>query len=319
MELDLSKSEIQTPSGEALIGLYQMLMEAFPVDRPVFSEMIATGKPFYTWTPYALYLDDELLGNVSLMPVRIWLGGQTIEVVGVASVATREAYRKRGIAKHIMQHCLAIVDQQRLPAVLFTGLPNVYKGLGFQAIHQTYLAAASSRLPRRPENHNFEVIEHLDDGQIDILARIYADEYPNYDGKVVRDSRYWQLYKLLLHNYPSPRIVLCRWNGQAVGYARLEPETDRLLVSELCSNGSATAVAEALMAFAARYASQLGLDLVSLALPPDHFAKEILRRHGVLVEAEPPGSHRETFMVRPPPGHGLGELAQLQWSLADKF
>ena len=69
----------------------------------------------------------------------------------------------------------------------------------------------------------------------------------------------------------------------------------------------------------AQYASQRGLDRVSFALPQNHFVREVLQRRDVPLAPEPPASHRETFMVRPPPGKDLGELADLQWSLADKF
>ena len=77
------------------------------------------------------------MGNVSLMPMRIWLGGRPTEVAGIASVATRKEHRRQGVAKRLMRHVLAIVDEWKMPAVLFTDLPNVYEGLGFHSIEQT--------------------------------------------------------------------------------------------------------------------------------------------------------------------------------------
>jgi predicted acetyltransferase len=319
MGLDLSQSEIRTPTGEALLRLYEMLMEAFPVDRPVFTEMITKGKRFYTWTPYALYLGEELLGNVSLMPARIWLGAEPLKVVGVASVATRKPYRRKGVAKRLLQHTLQMVDDEEAPAVLFTDLPAVYEGRGFRRIGQTCAAASTSRMRFEGKRFECKVLDTLDQPRLEQLAEIYAQEYPNYDGKVIRDADYWQLYQMLFNLYPNPKIVVCTGGGHALGYARVETEKDRLLVSELCSPPSAVEVTEALLAFLADHAPQVERELITFALPPGHFAWQILQRYQIPLEPEPAGAHRGTFMVRPAAGELLGPLEHLQWSLADKF
>jgi predicted acetyltransferase len=319
MDVDLSKCRIRTPTGDKLLPLYQMLMEIFPTDRPVFAEIIEKGRRFYTWTPYALYRSDELLGNVSLMPVRIWMAGRPVKVVGIASVATRKQYRRKGVARRLLQHVLNVVDQQRAPAVLLTGLPAVYQGLGFETIGQTYLAASTERVSFPGRGLDSEILGHLDPGHLEQLAEIYAGPYPNYDGKVVRDPDYWQLYQMLFDLQPRWKILSCVRHGRMVGYARVEVEDDRLLVSELCCQASAGGVAEGLLHFVADRARQAERPRISFALPPGHFAGEVLRRGNVPLEPEPAGAPREAFMVRPPLGEPLGRFARLQWSLADKF
>jgi GNAT superfamily N-acetyltransferase len=303
-----------------LIELYRMLMEVFAVDRGVFSEMISTGKSFYTWTPYALYSGDVLVGNVSLMPIRIRLGGRTVEVMGVASVATPEPFRGQGVATRLLRHCLDIVDRKRLPAVLFTGMPRFYEKMGFKAIQQTYLEAAAGDLRGATTVRDTEIAGQLDAPQVETMARIYLEEYPEYDGTVVRDWQYWQLYQMLVNNSPNVRIATWRSSGgEAVGYARLELEEDRVLISELCCDPSRRAVAKDLVACAVRQALRSGKALISFALPHGHFLSETLAGEGVPFRPEPRGPHRETFMTRPPAGGTLGKLAGLQWSLADKF
>ena len=318
MKLDLAECEIRTPGGDDLLALYRMLMDVFPVDRPVFTEMIETGKRFYTWTPYALYQGAELLGSVSLMPVGIWLGGQAVEVVGIASVATRKEHRRKGVARHLMRHGLGIVDERSAPAVLLTDLPAVYEGLGFKAVKQTYPAACVPEMDFGTGGFDCELVDCLDQGRLERMASIYADEYPNYDGKVFRDRDYWRLYQMLFDLYPKSRILLCTSHERTLGYARIEVEGDRLLLSELCARADAVE-ATALLGFVADCARQVGVGLVTLALSPDHFASETLQRHGVLLQPEPAGAHRETFMVRPRPGEPPGPLERLHWSLADKF
>ncbi len=318
MKLDLSECEIRTPTGDDLADLYGMLIDVFPVDRPVFTEMIETGKSFYTWTPYALYRRGELLGNVSLVPLRIWLSGQPTEVAGIASVGTRKEHRRKGVAQHLMRHALAIVDEWKMPAVLFTDLPKLYEGLGFHSIEQTYPSAPVGRMEFAAEGFQCEVVDTLDQGRLDQMARVHADAYPNYDGKVVRDPDYWQLYQMLFNPFPKPKMLFLTDPRRIVGFARCEVEDDRLLVAELCAPANPTRVSESLLGFARDYACQLHRDSITLALPPDHFALETLRRL-IPLEPERPGAHRETFMVRPPAGEPLGPLDRLHWSLADKF
>ena len=319
MELDLSKCRIHTPTGDELLRLYRMVMEVFVGDRPVFAEMIEKGRRFYTWTPYTLYLGNELLGNVSLMPMRIWLEGRITQTVGIASVATPKRYRRMGVAKHLMGHCLGVIDRQKMPAVLLTNLPGMYQWAGFEAVDQAYPAASTRQVDFAKRGFDCKLLETLAEDHLEEMARLYAQEYPNYDGKVVRDPDYWQLYQMLFNPYPKIKVLFCIRDGRVLGYARLELEDDRLLVSEICGDASGTDVAETLLGFMADYARQVGRDLVTFALPPDHFAKQILNHHDVQLQPEPPGAHRETFMVRPRAGELLGPLERLQWSLADKF
>lgn len=316
---DLSKCEVRTPTGAALVDLYEMLIEVFPVDRPVFTEMIEKDRRFYTWTPYALYEGERLLGNVALVPMRIWLEGEPAEVVGVASVATRSEYRRQGVARHLLRHAMGLVDERRLPAVLLTGMPRVYTGLGFQAVAQAYLAAPARSVDFASAGLECRLAERLQPSQLDEMAKLYAGGYPDYDGKVVRDPDYWQLYEMLFNPYPNVKLVFCVAPGGLAGYLRFEIEDDRLLISELCCRATLADAARALLGFAAGYARQSGRDLLTVALPSEHFAVQMLREAGVPLEPEPLGAHREAFMARPAQGEPLGRLGRIAWSLADKF
>ncbi len=319
MEIDFSKCRICTPTGDDLLALYRMLMEVFVDDRPVFTEMIEKGKRFYTWTPHALYLGNEVLGNASLVPMRIWLGGQVTGIIGIASVGTPEQYRRRGIARYLVQHCLKIIDRQKAVSILLTELPVMYEKAGFKAIDQTCLAASVRQMDFADKGFECELLERIGDRQIEQIVRIYAEEYPNYDGKVVRDPDYWQLYAMLFNLHQRSRILFCIRDGRVLGYGRFDVEADRLLVSEICCEESATDVVEALLGFITDYALQAGVDLVTFALPVDHFARPILESRGIPLEPEPAGARRETFMVRLAASEGLEPFDRLQWSLADKF
>jgi hypothetical protein len=73
------------------------------------------------------------------------------------------------------------------------------------------------------------------------------------------------------------------------------------------------------LGFAAGYARQSERHPLTLALPSEHFAVQMLLEAGVPLEPEPPGAQREAFMARPAQGEPLGPLGRIAWSLADKF
>lgn len=316
MKTDLSNCEIRTLTDGDRLPLYRLLTEVFPTDRPLISELIDHEERFPNWPAYTLWSDNEILGNVSLAPMQVWLDGRLIELAGIAWVATREEYRRQGIAKRLLRHVLEVVDAEGLPSALGTELPGVYESLGFVAVEQTYLAAPVRQLASgRPkcESRTYQV---LPPDLVETMARMYAGADSNRDGRVVRDREYWQLYRALFDGNPNVSLLVREHQGRAAGYVRIETEDDRLLVSELCCPANA---AEALLGCVAQLAMDTKRETITLALPRDHPAMQILRRSAVALEPELAGASREIFMVRAPGSQPLGPLGKLQWPLCDKF
>jgi predicted acetyltransferase len=318
MILDFNDCDIRTPAESDRGPLYQILAEQFPSDGPVFQEFLEHQGRLYTWVPYTLCRSEEILGNVSLMPMRVWFEGRLRQIVGIASVATRPQYRGCGIAKHLLRHCLELVDRQQLPCALFTGLPRVYEGAGFRTVEQRYLGVPAKRLRFEESDAACTELESLDHSTSKLLAVLYARS-PSYVGKLDRDPDYWPLYRILFNAYPRVRLAVVRSGDEARGYVRWETENDRLLISELCAEPNDDRLIRLLLDHVAGRAESLGLPWITLALPPDHFVRLTLEDRGIALAPEPPGSPREPFMVRPPRGESPDAWGRLPWSLADKF
>ena len=319
MTIDLSNCEIRMPAGDERLPVYRLLMEIFPADRPLITELIGEEERFPNWPAYTLCWGNEILGNVSLAPMQVWLDGRSIELVGIAWVATREKYRRQGVAKRLMGHVLEVVDAEGLPSVLFTGLPGVYEPLGFEAVEQVYLAAPARQLSSGRPKFESRIHQTLTPNLVETTARIHARANANHDGQVVRDAKYWQLYRALFNGNPNVGLLVCEQEGRAAGYVRVETEDDRLLVSELSCVPAASDVAQTLLGCVAELATESERETITLALPREHPGMQILSRCGVALTPEPAGAARETFMVRAPGGQSLGPLKRLQWPLCDKF
>jgi len=155
---------------------------------------------------------------------------------------------------------------------------------------------------------------------LDALARLYADALPDYDGKLVRDAAYWRWYACALQHAPQKRLLVCRRGDEAVGYARVETEEDRTLLSEFCCAPEDRETIEALLSFVQKATISRGLQRLTLALPMQHFLWPVLSAMGLGTSREEPLERREVFMVRGPRAALLPpEARALQWSLADKF
>lgn len=318
MSIDFTQCQICSPVGRQLMGMYKTLWEIFPYDRPVYEEMISSGAQLYTLTNYALYCGDRFLGNAGLIPMKVHMGGNIVDIIGVGAVATVPQYRKQGIARYLMRHCMNIVDSQQRHSILFTELPAVYEHHGFSAVSQVYKGVYAEALKFKHAGFACRLISILQDDQIEKMSEVYDRKFPAYTGKVVRDQSYWRLYKMLFNPYPKPRIVMCFDGENLKGYMRFETEDDRFTITEVCTAPEEREVTETLLAFMLDTLD--GNDrFITFALNPQHHVFRMLNHKGAMVTNEPEGVRREIFMARSAVGQKLGSLGHMQWSLADKF
>ena len=185
----------------------------------------------------------------------IWWKGSVINLIGIGAVATIPTHRKKGVAAHLLQYALDLIDQQEQASVLFTNVPAVYEKHGFKIVDQQHYRSISvTQIAPNRNEYRHELIEVITDEHVSKMQYIYRDIYPNYDGKVVRDEEYWEAYKMWFNPYQKPKIVFCSSGEKLAGYARFETENDRLIISELCCGKDDTAVIESLFAYVADYA-----------------------------------------------------------------
>ena len=315
---DLRRAKIRPPRGDEWPALCRMLTEVWPVERWLWDGVRSGEIDLYRWRSMCMFLDDTVLGSVSRIDITIRLKGRPVVVAGIGAVTTAAAYRRMGIAKRLLTEILKDVDRDGLPSALFTDLPRVYESSGFHAVAQDYPALSTGQIPINAFGLHAEQIETLDDLAIQRMARVYSGEYPDYDGKVVRDPDYWKWYGEFFNHAQGKRIIICRCGDSDLGYVRVEGEPDRMLVSEFCCAPGDAETARALLSFAQEAAVGRGLKLITLALPQAHFLWDLLRRNQVPSEPET-GARRESFMVRGPKGREPTELGQFNWSLGDKF
>ncbi len=314
---DFSTCEIRTPrTPRELNRLYDMLAEVFPVEKDLFQDIASGSRTLYHWEPHTLYQGDEPLGNVSIVMFQLSEGVRLRETAGIASVATPERYRGLGIAKRLMTHVLEAVDAKNLPSILFTSLPRVYAGLGYQCIDQGVKQAAAKPVSLA-DRLTVRRLTRLDDEALKTMAALYAGLL-SHDGKLFRDPEYWRTYGAAANASDKTEFAFCSRGYRVRGYARVEYENDRVLLNEFHAPVDSHGITAALWNWACLSAEEKGLDTIALALPATHGLWSFLQHNGVEVERET-GVDREFFMTRMPMRERLKWLADLRWPLSDKF
>ena len=117
------------------------------------------------------FLDDrgELVASAAVFALTLMVGGAIVDAIGIQSVATRPAWRRRGVARALLRHVLEWCDGQGRPVLLMTDIPMFYSPLGFVNHRQTAFRGPAPRPARTPH-----LARRLDLTRPDDLALVVA-------------------------------------------------------------------------------------------------------------------------------------------------
>ena len=327
MSFELSNCTVRTPvTGAEKKLLYRMLAEVFPVEQELFQQLENGSKHLYNWTPHTLFHLGEPVGNISTVKFTLRSGSGFQETCGFASVATVPHCRGKGVAGFLIKIVLQKTDLENLPSILFTSLPQVYEGSGFKLIPQNLLQTDVKKIDLK---HDFQMrtIETITNETVQKLSDIYeiSENAICRDGALRRDAPYWNIYRDFFNQGSKTRIILCLKNDDICGYARIEYETGRILLSELnVSNPRAGYPFHAHEAHTAIWnevcsaADKKNVRRISIALPEGHELQKVLTHNDFPLVSET-DARREVFMIRQPVDKHISWLDTLHWPLSDKF
>ena len=83
------------------------------------------------------YLDGSVIvANISCKPTPLMIGGRHVMAGELQGVATRPAYRRRGLVRDLMRHVLAYAEGRYECLFLYTGIPDFYRRFGFRRLDE---------------------------------------------------------------------------------------------------------------------------------------------------------------------------------------
>ncbi len=170
--------------------------------------------------------EDTLLALVEGRPVAcvqifskwIRLRGETVGLGGIGSVATADAYRKRGLASTLVRRAIQEMERRGMAlSLLFTGLLSFYQRLGFVPVPQPRRLLHRPLPPPDPDPGLGSRAFTRDD--LPAVRDLYETYSASFEASTVRDTSYWES-QLGYAGNPDEDFRLAQRDGRIVAYTR---------------------------------------------------------------------------------------------------
>lgn len=213
-------------------AVLEILCQAFGLD-------IAAARPIFYGDPYYDLSHKRVLplpgaGIVScltIVPTLLRIGGVVVPAAGVAGVATRPAFQRRGFAAALLTATVpALYSEMGFPvALLHPVSAPFYRRFGWEfASRSVRWLSAPSSLPQNPEA---ACVRPAQDFDWPAIAALHDDETSGGTGSFARDTRRWQIVRLPV---PNREAFVYEQGGRVTGYGVFERH-DVLHLLELVS------------------------------------------------------------------------------------
>lgn len=213
-------ADVRAARPEDAEAVLEILCLAFGLDtdaaRPIFY-----GDPYFDLS-YKRVLSMPGVGSVScltVVPTCLRVGGVVVPAAGVAGVATRPAFQRRGYAAALLAATVpALWSELGFPlALLHPVSAPFYRRLGWEYASQSvrWLSAPGSL----PSSANAGCVRPARSSDWPVIARLHEAATCADTGAFARDSRRWQIARLPV---PSRETVVFEHGGKVTGYCIFE-------------------------------------------------------------------------------------------------
>lgn len=144
--------EIRTQCQHEWDDVVALIDEAFAPDRSA-GELARRIRESAGWIPELSFVatdsgTDPLVGQVLFSTITMRTGdGAAVDVLTLTPLAVAAPYRRRGIARRLVEHGLAVCAVRTEPVVVLEGDPRMYVRLGFRRASELGIERPSERIP----------------------------------------------------------------------------------------------------------------------------------------------------------------------------
>lgn len=125
----------------------RLLWDTFHLDVSPLREMDLADPSYRAFR----YVDAgrRCVANAASFTLPLIVNGRHVTAMGLQSVATRPAWRGRGLSRDLLRRALAWCDANAPLTYLMTTIPEFYETLGFRVVPQFAFVGEAPALPRR--------------------------------------------------------------------------------------------------------------------------------------------------------------------------
>ncbi|MFH1568265.1 MAG: GNAT family N-acetyltransferase, partial [Gemmatimonadota bacterium] len=189
-----------------------------------------------------------------------------LRVGGIGGVGTEEEYRRRGLARQVLERCVELMTREGYDASFLFGIQDFYHRFGFatcmaeqELVIDTVAARrAEKRLRVRPMRRN----------DLPSLVRIYNRDNAERTASCVRPRSWGGFTRGTWWGVAAwPRLAVDRAD-RPVGYVTCDAVPERCKVAEVGGRGDDAH--HTLLHLLSRRARSLGVEQIQISAPPDH-------------------------------------------------
>jgi GNAT superfamily N-acetyltransferase len=129
-------------------AIRRLLFDIFDLDISPIEELGLTDPTYRAFS----YLDGTgcCVANAATFTLPLIIGGKRVNAMGIQSVATRPAWRRRGLSHDLLRRALQWCDSNARLTFLMTLIPGFYEPMGFRIVPQfAYVGRAPAASPVR--------------------------------------------------------------------------------------------------------------------------------------------------------------------------
>lgn len=236
-------------------------------------------RPEQTW---GFFKNGELAAKMKIIPLEIFIQGQTFSMGGVASVATWPEHRRQGMIKQLLIHGLKVMrDSGQTVSLLHPFSFAYYRKYGWEHVFdEKKYTVPRDKLPKTDDMKGTIVRKRADDWPL--LNRIYQVYAAKYNGPLIRNEEWW-LHRSALKDKEATIAVYASEQNIPSGYIIYKVKRREMKVAELIHLDEEAR--HALWQFIANHDSMV--DKVTLTVPADDALPFLLSEPSIKQEIVP--------------------------------
>ncbi|PWV94285.1 putative acetyltransferase [Paenibacillus cellulosilyticus] len=201
-------------------------------------ERTARRAKFRPEEKWGAFEGDQLMAQLTLLPLTVYINGRPIPMGGLAGVSTWPEFRRQGLVSKLLRHSLGVMRRDgQIISLLHPFEFDFYRRFGWEMfLEQRRYTIASNLLPKRSQAPG--TVVRLNQPDTQTLSTVYEQYARRYNGMLSRNPQWWE--ERIYVRKQGQIAVYRSESGKAQGYIIYDVKESKMTVHELvCLNETA--------------------------------------------------------------------------------
>jgi predicted acetyltransferase len=220
---------------------------------------------------------ERAVSRLWIVDRKIRIGASSVRIGGIAGVGTDREYRKRGLARHVLQEAVALMWEEAYDGSFLFGIRDFYDKFGYVTCmpeRRLYLETRDAERATKALG-----IRPMRPADLPAIVRLYNRDNATRTASVVRRAGTWDGFPMGSQFGISPiGRVITDAGRRVVGYVVYDDTKRRVRAAEVGGNG--IAVHGTILRHLAERAVRLRCQELSCSIPVDHPFARFCRQFG---------------------------------------